>query len=220
MQAHNGRTSTTLIHWLPKDSGYFQGMEPNVPPPVMATAHRFLELLDHWNATHALTALPPAARFEELIQDACALLPYLEPLPAGARVVDFGTGMGIPAAALAMARPDLEIRALDKSKKKIAFVRQVALELDLINLIPVVGRAEELSPLNASLGTAKAVGDLELLAQWWARHGDPGAPLLLLKGEGWRSEPVPPGWRMEVFPYRLPTRGERFILKLVQAPGL
>lgn len=186
----------------------------------MASAHRFLDLLDHWNATHALTALPPADRFEELILDACALLPHLENLPAGARVVDFGTGMGIPAAVLAMARPDLEIRAVDKSKKKIAFVRQVALELHLVNLIPVVGRAEELFPLNASLGTAKAVGDLALLAQWWARHGNPGAPLLLLKGEGWRSEPIPVGWLMEVFSYRLPTRGERSILRLVQEPGL
>lgn len=185
----------------------------------MASAHRFLDLLDHWNGTHALTALPPADRFEELIQDACALLPHLENLPAGARLVDFGTGMGIPAAVLAMARPDLEILAVDKSKKKIAFVRQIALELDLVNLFPVIGRAEELVPLRASLGTAKAVGDLGLLAQWWARHGNPGAPLLLLKGEGWRSEPLPAAWRVDVFPYGLPTRGERFILRLVQEPG-
>ncbi len=195
-------------------------MEPLVPSPVMASARRFLDLLDRWNATHALTALPPADRFEELIQDACALLPHLESLAAGARVVDFGTGMGIPSSVLAMARPDLEIQAVDKSRKKIAFVRQVALELDLDNLIPVAGRSEELLPLNASVGTAKAVGDLGLLTPWWARHGTPGAPLLLLKGEGWHSEPIPAGWRMEVFPYRLPTRGERFILRLVQEPGL
>ncbi len=195
-------------------------MEPIVPPFIMAPAHRFLNLLDHWNATHALTALLPTARFEELIQDACALLPHLENLPSGARLVDFGTGMGIPAAVLAMARPDLEVRAVDKSKKKIAFVRQISLELNLTNLIPVVGRAEELLPMDASLGTAKAVGDLELLTRWWVRHSNPGAPLLLFKGEGWRSEPIPAGWRLDAFPYRLPTRGDRFLLRLVQEQGL
>ena len=194
-------------------------MEPIVPSSVVTSAHRFLDLLDRWNATHALTALPSAARFEELIQDACALLPQLEALPSGARVVDFGTGMGIPAAVLAMARPDLDIRAVDKSRKKIAFVHQVALELRLGNLIPVAGRTEELPPLEGTLGTAKAVGDLTLLTGWWTRHGLRGAPLLLLKGEGWRSEIIPPGWEMEVFPYELPTRGERFILRLVQKPG-
>lgn len=195
-------------------------MEPIIPPPILASAQRFLDLLDRWNATHALTALPILSRWEELIQDACALLPHLESLPAGARLVDFGTGMGIPAAVLAMARPDLVIHAVDKSRKKIAFVRQVALELNLANLTPIAGRTEDLFPLAATAGTAKAVGDLELLAQWWTRHGAPGAPLLLLKGEGWRSEPLPAGWQVEAFPYRLPTRGNRFILRLVREPGL
>jgi len=189
-------------------------MEPIIPPSVQAQAPRFLELLDRWNATHALTALPPEARFEELIQDACALLPLLSGLPAGSRLADFGTGMGIPAAVLAMARPDLNVRAVDKSRKKIAFVRQVAMELGLENLQPAAARAEELPPLEADLGTAKAVGSLELLTGWWARHGKPGAPLLLLKGEGWESETCPGGWQLETHPYRLPTRGERIILRL------
>ncbi len=194
-------------------------MEPFVPQSIQAQAPRFLALLDQWNATHALTALPPEARFEELIQDACALLPLLSGLPPGARLVDFGTGMGIPAVVLALGRPDLEIQALDKSRKKIAFVRQVAMELGLANLFPVAARAEDLPPLGADLGTAKAVGSLSLLAGWWARHGKPGAPLLLAKGEGWRSETCPSGWDLEVHPYRLPTRGERVILRMTQKPG-
>lgn len=194
-------------------------MEPFVPPSVQAQAPRFLDLLDRWNATHALTALPPETRFEELILDACALLPFLSGLPPGAQVADFGTGMGIPAAVLAMARPDLEIRAVDKSRKKIAFVRQVAMELELANLFPIAARTEELPPLGADLGAAKAVGSLELLAGWWTRHGKPGAPLLLPKGDGWRSETCPPGWSLEAHPYRLPTRGERVVLHLMKKPA-
>lgn len=204
---------------LAANPGYFQGMEPLVPPSVRTLAPRFLDLLGQWNATHALTALPPESRFEELIQDACALLPHLSALPPGAQLADFGTGMGIPAVVLAMARPDLEIRAVDKSRKKIAFVRQVVMELGLVNLFPVAARAEDLPPISADLGTAKAVGSLELLTGWWARHGKPGAPLLLPKGEGWRSEACPAGWDLEVHPYRLPARGERVILRLTRKPG-
>jgi len=204
--------------WNRNKSGYFCPMEPVVPPSIMAPIEQFLALLEHWNARHALTALPPKHRFEELIQDACALLPYLAELRPGSKLIDFGTGMGVPAAILAMARPDLEIHAVDKSKKKIAFVRQAALELGLSNLIPVAGRTEELPPMGADLGTAKAVGSLPLLTSWWSRHGKPGAPLLLLKGAVGAAEPCPSGWKVECHSYHLPTRGNRIVLRLEKEP--
>lgn len=194
-------------------------MHPVIPAPIQEPVERFLTLLEQWNATHALTALPPESRFEELIQDSCALLPFLSALPSGAKVIDFGTGMGIPSVPLAMANPELEIHGLDKSKKKIAFVRQVGMELGLSNLFPIAGRAEEIAPLDADLGTAKAVGSLALLTEWWLRHGKKGAPLLLLKGEGWKTEPCPVGWSLQPHAYTLPTRGERVILHLTQEPG-
>lgn len=194
-------------------------MHPSVPPSALAPLARYLDLLDHWNSRHALTALPPEARFEELIQDSCALLPHLASLPSGARVADFGTGMGVPAVILALARPDLEIHAIDKSKKKIAFVRQTLLELGLENLKAHAADAEQLAPLLADAGTAKAVGSLELLTGWWARHGRPGAPLLLLKGEEGTAERCPSGWLLASHPYKLPTRGTRTVLRLVREPG-
>lgn len=189
-------------------------MQPTLPIPLLATAQAFLDLLERWNRTHALTALPPEVRFEELILDACALLPHLPPGPG--RVVDFGTGMGIPAVLLAAARPDLEVVALDKARKKVAFVRQVALELGLANLHPLHGRAELLAPLAADAGTAKAVGDLGLLLGWWQRHGRPGAPFLALKGAP--EAAAPEGWILTRHPYQLPTRGERALLQLMAKP--
>lgn len=189
-------------------------MQPTLPAPLLATAQAFLDLLERWNQTHALTSLAPEVRFEELILDACALLPHL---PEGAgRVVDFGTGMGIPAVVLAAARPDLEVVALDKARKKVAFVRQVGLELNLRNLRPLHGRSEDVPPLQADAGTAKAVGDLDLLLGWWKRHGRPGAPFLALKGSPETAAPA--GWRLTRHPYQLPTRGERALLRLVPEP--
>ncbi len=188
-------------------------MEPTLPISVQTAAPHYLDLLERWNATHALTALPASERRIELIQDACAFLPFLNTLPAHARVLDFGTGMGIPAAIIAIARPDLEVLALDKSQKKIAFVRQVAMELKLPNLIPSAARIEGLPPQNAQVGVAKAVGEIPLLMNWWARHrANETCPLILAKGPQWKQEPIPEGIHIEPHPYELPGRGSRVIL--------
>ena len=188
-------------------------MEVTLPDSTLEPTARYLDLLDRWSRTHALTSLEKTERHEELILDSAALLPFLLPLPAHSRVVDFGTGMGIPAVLIAMARPDLEVIALDKSNKKIAFVRQAGLELQLANLVPTVGRAEALAPLQADAGVAKAVGTLELLGGWWRRHGRAGAPFWALKGpQGpWVA---PGGFTVQAHPYRLPSRGERNVLEL------
>ena len=199
----------------PADGVYFGRMDANLPPWTLEPIARYLELLDHWSRTHALTSLEREERFEELILDSAALLPFLQPLESGSRVIDFGTGMGIPAVLIALARPDLELVALDKAHKKIAFVRQVALELGLSNLVPMVGRAEAMASLQAHAGVAKAVGTLDLLGGWWRRHGRPGAPFLALKGPQGPLE-APDGFTLRTHPYRLPTRGERVVVELVR----
>lgn len=60
------------------------------------------------------------------------------------RVLDVGTGAGLPAIPLAIACPDVEVVAMDSTAKKVAFVAKMAEELELPNLKPLVGRAEEL----------------------------------------------------------------------------
>ena len=187
-------------------------MEPTLPAAMQAPLERYLALLDRWSQTHALTSLEKEDRFEELILDSAALLPFLDRLPPQAKVVDFGTGMGVPAVVLALARPDLVVYALDKSHKKIAFVRQVALELKITNLVPMAGRIEDLDPLQAQLGVAKAVGSVELLLGWWRRHRAPGAPFLALKGSE-TALAAPEGFLGQAHPYRLPTRGQRVVLE-------
>jgi len=189
-------------------------MEPRLPSDLQAPLGRFLVLLDKWNRTHALTALPPGVRREELLLDAAALLPFLAQLPAGARVVDLGTGMGSPAVVLALARPDLEVLGVDSSGKKLAFLRQAAMELPIPNLRAIHGRLEDLEPLQADWGTAKALAPLEALLGWWTRHGKIGAPFLALKGPEWGEEAMPVGWVATPHPYSLPTRGDRVVVEL------
>ena len=194
-------------------------MEPRLPSKLSALLGRYLVLLDRWNRTHALTALPAGERKEELLLDASVLLPFLDQVPPGSRVADLGTGMGVPAVVLALARPDLEVLGVDASTKKLAFLRQVAMELPIPNLRAIHGRLEELAPLDADWGTAKALGSLGVLAGWWARHGRPGCPFFALKGPDWAEEPPPRGWNITPHPYQLPTRGQRTLieLRLIQA---
>jgi len=189
-------------------------MELRLPPDLSDPLNRFLVLLDRWNRTHALTALPVGVRREELLLDAASLLSFLAPLPAGARVADLGTGMGSPAVVLALARPDLEVLGVDASTKKIAFLRQVAMELPVPNLKPVQGRLEALPSLGADWGTAKALGSLQQLTDWWTRHGKPGAPFFALKGPDFAVAGLPSGWTITPHPYDLPNRGHRVVLEL------
>jgi 16S rRNA G527 N7-methylase RsmG len=78
----------------------------------------------------------------------------------------------------------------------------------------VHGRLEALPPLEADWGTAKALGPLGALVDWWARHGRTGSPFFALKGFDWAEERVPEGWIVKPHPYRLPTRGQRVVVEL------
>ncbi len=189
-------------------------MEIRLPANLSEPLSRFLLLLDRWNRTHSLTALPPAVRREELLLDATSLLSFLAPMPAGARVVDLGTGMGSPAVVLALARPDLQVLGVDASSKKLAFLRQVAMEIPIPNLRTIHGRLEDLPSLEADWGTAKALGSLDQLVGWWTRHGKQGAPFYALKGLDFATEGVPHGWSVTPHPYELPNRGQRVVVEL------
>ncbi len=190
-----------------------------LPTSLRPALNQYLDLLNRWNNTHALTALPPAVRREELLEDAAPLLPFIANLPPGARIVDLGTGMGCPAIVLALSRPDVEVVGVDSAGKKMAFLRQVALELGLKNLKAVHGRFDQLPSQCGDLGVAKALAPLDQLLAWWGRHGKPGTPFLALKGTGWTDEPRPGGWSYTPHPYDLPTRGSRVVVEAKPEPG-
>jgi len=187
---------------------------PIFPSKIRDAAEAYLRLLDKWNSVHSLTALTSDLRFEALLLDSSALLPHLEVLSAGSVVADFGSGMGIPAVVIALHRPDIYVAAIDRSHKKMAFVRQVALELRLDNLRAICGSAESIKPLNAHLGTAKAVGPLDLILSWWRRHSVSGAPFFAFKGLNWDHSEIDNDWDYEIHDYTLPNLGKRTIVKV------
>ena len=103
---------------------------------------RYLDLLAKWNRTYNLTAIRERAKMiTHHLEDTLAVLPFLPARPH-LRVLDVGTGGGIPGIPLAIARPDWTLVLLDANHKKIAFVTQAAIELDLPNVRAVAARVE------------------------------------------------------------------------------
>ncbi len=89
---------------------------------------RYVDRLLAWNDKVNLTAVTePRAIVDKHLLDALAVVPALR----GTRVLDVGTGPGLPAVVLAIARPGLAIVAIESIHKKVAFVRAVARELRL-----------------------------------------------------------------------------------------
>jgi 16S rRNA (guanine527-N7)-methyltransferase len=107
----------------------------------------YLALLVKWNRTYNLTAIrDPLAMVAHHLLDSLAVLPHL-PLPVErGRLVDAGSGAGLPGIPLAMARPQWRVVLAESSQKKAAFLRQAAIELELNNVEVHEGRVEAWRP--------------------------------------------------------------------------
>jgi 16S rRNA (guanine527-N7)-methyltransferase len=118
----------------------------------------------------------------------CAVVAPL--LPHAARVVDVGSGAGLPGIPLLLARPDLGVVLVEPMERRCVFLVEVLDALGLVNCRVVRGRAEdvvrELS--GADVVTSRAVAPLAKLAAWSAPLARVGGEMLALKGSSAASE--------------------------------
>lgn len=114
-----------------------------------------------------------------------------ELFPEGARVVDVGSGAGLPGLPLAIVRPDLELTLLEPMARRVAWLTECVEALGL-KVTVLRGRAEE-GPVREQLAgsdvvTARAVAPLERLTRWCLPLLRPGGLLVALKGESAEEE--------------------------------
>ena len=103
---------------------------------------RYLGELEKWNATYNLSGIRDLqGMVTRHVLDALAVLPDVR-----GRVIDVGSGPGIPGIILAIANPALTVTTLDSNGKKARFMRHAQRTLDLPNLEVVEGRAEAYEP--------------------------------------------------------------------------
>ena len=92
----------------------------------------FRDLLLKWNKTYNLTALrDPAQAISHHLLDSLAILPHVGDGP----LLDVGSGGGLPAIPLAIARPELAVDMVDTVQKKATFLQQAIIELGLKNAL-------------------------------------------------------------------------------------
>ncbi len=99
----------------------------------------FLDLMRKWNRVYNLTSRKEQENMvARHLLDSLALLPHLR----GERVIDVGSGAGLPSIPLALACPGRRFVSLDSVAKKGRFRTQAAIELGLANLEVVTARVE------------------------------------------------------------------------------
>ena len=100
----------------------------------------YLQLLEKWNKTYNLTAVRDVQKMvAQHVLDSLSVTTYLR----GKRVLDVGTGAGLPGIPLALANPDKEFVLLDSAIKRTRFVVQAVGELGLKNVEVVQSRIED-----------------------------------------------------------------------------
>ena len=134
--------------------------------------------------------------WERHILNSAALAELIGP---GARVIDIGSGAGLPGVPLAIARPDLRVTLVEPMLRRTEFLTEVVEALG-IPVEVIRGRAEEpairSSAAGADVVVSRAVADLGTITRWSMPLLRPGGRMLALKGERAAAEAVECGREM------------------------
>jgi 16S rRNA (guanine527-N7)-methyltransferase len=131
---------------------------------------RYADMISDWNSRMNLTRVPPDEYVERHILDSLAAC-----APAGIanarRIIDVGTGAGLPGVPWKIAYPHLHVTLLDSTRKRLDFLTAVVCELGLDDVQLVHARAEDACREPAHRGVydvavARAVAPMDRLAAW------------------------------------------------------
>lgn len=152
-----------------------------VPEAVTDQLLRFLDLLLSWNKVFRLTAIhdPQQAIWLHLI-DSLSILPFVQ----GERVIDVGSGGGLPGIPLALLCPDRQFVLLDSNGKKTRFLQQVVIELRLTNVTVVQERVENFrTQVCFDSIITRAFASLDKMLVQTGHLSCPGGVFLAMKGD-------------------------------------
>ncbi len=136
-------SATQPEHLATQLAGGLQSMGCKLDEDIQLKLIRYLQLLDKWNKTYNLTAVRDIQKMvPQHLLDSLSVNTYLR----GERVLDVGTGAGLPGIPLALANPDKQFVLLDSAMKRTRFVLQAVGELGLKNVQVVQSRIEDYQP--------------------------------------------------------------------------
>jgi len=146
----------------------------------------YARLVLKWQKITNLTGARDAARFvHEHVADSLALVPHLQ----HGRVLDVGSGAGLPGIVLAIACPELQVTLLEPRAKRSRFLMQACIELGLASVEVMSARLESYQPsLNHNTLITRAFGSLAQFLSASAHLHAPGVQLMAMKGAINRDE--------------------------------
>ncbi|HKG51092.1 MAG TPA: 16S rRNA (guanine(527)-N(7))-methyltransferase RsmG [Actinomycetales bacterium] len=167
---------------------------PPAPPAAadvfgsaLPTAERFVEHLSSTGISWGLVGPREVPRLWDRHVLNCAVVSDL--LSPDARVIDIGSGAGLPGLTIALRRPDLRVLLVEPLLRRATWLEQIVADLELGNVTVRRARAEELhGGERGDYVTARAVASLDRLAGWALPLLRPGGQLLALKGRSAEEE--------------------------------
>jgi 16S rRNA (guanine527-N7)-methyltransferase len=178
----------------------------------------FLKLIGKWNKAYNLTAIRHAEDMARLhLLDSLAVLPYIK----GRRVIDIGTGAGLPGIPLAIFLPETSFTLLDSNAKKTRFVQQAVLELKLANVEVCHSRAEAYQPEQKfDTVITRAFAALPAILETTGHLLNDDGVLLAMKGQNPRDELAAVKVKSSVVPLETPGVEAERCLVIIQKEAI
>jgi 16S rRNA (guanine527-N7)-methyltransferase len=175
----------------------------------------YQDLIGKWTKVYNLTAVrdPAEMMTHHLLDSLAAVLPlrcYLEKagLGQGAKLLDVGSGAGLPGVVIAICCPNVAVTCVDTVAKKAAFIKQAALALKLPNLSGLHARVETIAtPFDVIC--SRAFASLVDFTNWSVDALAPQGVWMAMKGKHPADEIG-----------ALPAQVEAFHVEQLQVPGL
>jgi 16S rRNA (guanine527-N7)-methyltransferase len=167
----------------------------------------YLFLLQKWNQTFNLTAVRNLNDMvTRHILDSLAIIPWIY----GKRLLDVGSGAGLPGIPLALANANLEVVLLDSNGKKIRFLQEVKRALRLANIEVIHSRVENYHPVfSFDTVTSRALGKITQMVKWTTHLISRNGIWLAMKGRYPESELASINLPYEVKTYEVPGLHEK-----------
>ena len=157
----------------------------DLPAEAQENLLAFARLLIKWNKVYNLTAIRDEAQVvTHHLLDSLSVLPQLAGIT---RLVDVGSGGGLPGVVLAICRPELQVDSVETVQKKATFQNQARIELKLANFRAHHARIENWQPAYFAEQpvdgiVSRAFADLADFVNLTAHLAGPETRILAMKG--------------------------------------
>ena len=171
---------------LPRLHAAATQLQLELPDDAAQRLLAFVDLLRRWNGTYNLTAVrdPDEMLVQHLFDCLAVVAPLGRQLPTGpARLLDVGSGGGLPGVVLATLMPELDVTCVDTVGKKAAFIRQAGVELGLRNLRAEHSRVETLRAQPFDVVSSRAFASLTDFVRLTHRHLGESGVWMAMKGK-------------------------------------